>query len=189
MARPCLTAWLLAAAIVACGKGPQGAPPGSSSAGEVASSTLAAAPGPFALDEAWERAKDGDEEELARLVRQKGVPGIVAGLEAGGPAKPIALRALAVAPGYGQVLLLAQTAEAGDDETAELALVGAVTIAARARSAEEIEDAAELREGCDLLLRIAKNPNTPRKRRILTVGALRMFADRGIVSQSEVPAP
>jgi hypothetical protein len=183
----------LCALVFACGQKPGGptsggaAGPGDERASQ--STPIDGSGEPFVVDEAWERAKGGDEEELARLARVKGLDALVAGLDA--PAKtgarPTAIRALAHAPGFAQIVQLARIAEEGSDEDADLALQSAHAIAARARTAEEVEDAAELREGCEILLRLAKNASAPRKRRILALGTLRMFADRGVVATAELP--
>lgn len=188
MARPCLGVWVVALVFCACGKTPPqpGGPAGSGDSTDPA--VVDAVTTPFVMDEAWERAREGDDDELARLARQKGVPGLLAGLEAPGPPRAVAIRALGVAPGYGQVAALARVAEVGEEGDSTLALESIRAIAARPRTAEQVEDAAELREGCEILLRVAKSPNAARNRRRLALGALRMFADRGVVSISELPA-
>ncbi len=188
MARPSIGAWAVALVFVACGKTPP--PPGGpgTSGDSTDPAVVDAVTTPFAMDEAWERAREGDDDELARLARLKGVPGLLAGLEATGPARAVAIRALGVAPGLGQVAALARMAEVGEEADATLALESIRTIAARPRTAEQVEDAAELREGCEILLRIAKSSNAARNRRRLALGALRMFADRGVVPTAELPA-
>jgi hypothetical protein len=153
-----------------------------------AAPALGALEGP-ALD-LWTRAKAGDADDLARLADHEGAAGLVARASEDATWRLAAIRAMAFVddPGAFEALpLLARAARTGDDAEATAALESAGDLAARPRRAVDPEDAAELREGCDLLLALAKDTQAPRPRRIACVRALRMLADRGCVKAADLP--
>jgi hypothetical protein len=123
----------------------------------------------------WERAKDGDAEDLAALAVHEGASGLIEG--ASEPSlRPTALRALGFARGFAQLPFLAKVASGKDEQEAMLALDATVELATRPRRAEDPEDAEELREGCEGLVTLAHDAKAARKRRILAIRALRMMA-------------
>jgi hypothetical protein len=166
----------------------------SSSAAGLSSSATDASPALDALEgpalDLWTRAKAGDADDLARLADREGAAGLVARASEGATWRLAAIRAMGFVddPGAFEALpLLARAARTGDDAEATAALESAGDLASRPRRAVDPEDAAELREGCDLLLALAKDPEAPRPRRIASVRALRMLADRGCVKPGDLP--
>ena len=122
----------------------------------------------------WTSAREGQTEDLASLATHEGAAGLV---EAAADAelRQTALRAMGFARGWAQLPYLARTASEPDDEEARLALESAVELSARRRTAEDVEDATELREGCEKLGALARDAERPRERRILALRALRMM--------------
>jgi hypothetical protein len=174
-----LTALLVGAACSACGKSPGGGPnvtPGTS--GVVGPSRTAALPdaGAAAVRDVamWTAAREGGVEDLASLATHEGAAGL---LEASGEAelRPTALRAMAYARGWAQVPYLAQAAATSEDAEARLALGSLVELAARPRRSEDLEDEAELRDGCDKLGALVRDAAQARERRIGALRALRMM--------------
>jgi hypothetical protein len=101
-------------------------------------------------------------------------------------------RAVAVAAlGFsGSVRALPALATLGRADTpiAEQALEAAHAIAAEPRLAVDPEDAAELREGCDALLTLARDAKCAKKNRMIAVGTLRMLENRGCVLTADIPS-
>jgi hypothetical protein len=96
--------------------------------------------------------------------------------------------AFAPEPGvFAGLPFLAEVARSGDDAQAEAALGSTIDLAARPRTAIDPEDAAEMKEGCDLLLALAKDEKAARSRRVKAVRALRMLAERGCTDPSAIP--
>lgn len=121
----------------------------------------------------WIAANDGDLEDLTTLAVHEGAIGLVEA--ASDPAlRGTAIKAMAYARGWAQLPFLAGVAAGKDDEEARLALAATVELAARPRTAEDPEDAEELRVGCEGLLALARDTARPRARRIVAVRALRM---------------
>jgi hypothetical protein len=79
------------------------------------------------------------------------------------------------ARGWAQLPFLAAAASATDDAEARLALSSAVELAARPRRSEDVEDEAELREGCETLGALARATGGDKSRRIEALRALRML--------------
>lgn len=122
----------------------------------------------------WEAAKEGEEEDLATLAAHEGAIGLVEA--ASEPSlRGAAIRAMAYARGWSQLPFLSDLALGKDDEEARIALEAAVELAARVRVAEEPEDAAELRRGCEGLLVLARDAGRPKARRVAAIRALRMM--------------
>ena len=142
------------------------------------------------LEDLWTRARGGDADDLARLADAAGAGGR-GGRSARDPASRLtALRALAYAPepgAFGGLPFLAEAARGPDDAQAEAALESAIDLAARPRRALDPEDAAEMKEGCDMLLALAGDAKGLRPRRVKAIRALRMLADRGCVDPHAVP--
>jgi hypothetical protein len=144
-------------------------------------------PAPADGDLLWARAKDGEVEDLARLAQREGSVGLA---EASSQAERrlTAIRAMAYVEGAEALPWLANVATSGNEEEAGAALESVLTIASRPRAAVDPEDAVELREGCDKLLALAKDAKATRARRVASVSALRMLAERGCVDKKEIPA-
>lgn len=129
------------------------------------------------MEELWTRAKDGDDDELARLASREGIRGLEE--RATSPQfRVTALRAMAFAPGFSAMPTLGAAAESGTDDEARAAVESADAIAARKRAQVDPEDDEELASGCAGLLTAAKNAARARPIRVGAVRALRMLADR-----------
>src|SRR5262249_599430 len=147
---------------------------------------------PLASD-LWARAKDnvarGDGDDLARLGDREGMRGTLA--RADDPAwRLTAIHAMAYVDGFEPLPWLAAIAAAPQNEEATAALDVIVEMAARPRRAVDPEDGAELREGCDALLALAKNAAAAKARRVQAIRALRMLSERGCVAangRSDIP--
>jgi hypothetical protein len=132
----------------------------------------------------WDHAREGDVEDLTTLATHEGATGLVEAADEDAALRPTAIRAMAQARGWAQLPYLAKTASGSDDELAKLALASVVDLGARARRAEDPEDAEELRDGCEKLLALARDKERARARRVPAIRALRMLpcpaADGGI---------
>ena len=129
------------------------------------------------LEELWTRAKDGDDDELARLAQKEGVHGLEE--RAASPQYRVtALRAMAFTPGFSSFATLGGAAEKGTDDEAKAAIDSADAVAARKREQVDPEDDDELAAGCTSLLAAAKNTQRARPIRVGAVRALRMLVDR-----------
>jgi len=145
---------------------------------------------PLASD-LWARAKDnvttGDGDDLARLADREGMRGILA--RADDPAwRLTAIHAMAYVDGFEPLPWLAAIAAAPQNDYATAALDAIIDMAARPRRAVDPEDGAELREGCDALLALAKDAQAAKARRIQAIRALRMLSERGCVAPGDIPA-
>jgi hypothetical protein len=123
---------------------------------------------------AWTSARSGEPEDLATLATQEGAVGLVEA-SSDPELRSVAIEAMAYAWGWAQLPFLAKTAAGKSDDDARRALESAAELAARPRRAEDPEDAAELREGCEGLLALARDASMPRARRVGAVRALRML--------------
>jgi hypothetical protein len=154
-----------------CGKSnPKVATP---QASESASPKVAEAGAPVRSERLWELAKDGEEEDLATLAVHEGAAGLVEGA-ANADLRLTALRAMGHARGWAQLPYLADAATGKDDGEARAALESIVDLAARPRTSEDPEDAAELSDGCEKLVALAKATDRERWRRVQALRALRM---------------
>ena len=122
----------------------------------------------------WTSAREGQTEDLASLATHEGAAGLVEAA-ADPELRKTAVRAMGFARGWAQLPYLARTASEPDEEDAKLALDAAVELSARRRTAEDVEDATELREGCEKLGVLARDVERARGRRILALRALRMM--------------
>ena len=170
---------LACAACSACGKSPAGEPnvaPGMSSAPVVSRTSLPPEAGAALVREVamWTSAREGTAEDLASLATHEGAAGLV---EAAADADlhATALRAMGYARGWAQLPYLAQAATGTSDDDARLALESVNQLAVRARRSEDVEDAEELREGCEKLGALARDGARARDRRIPALRALRML--------------
>lgn len=170
----------------ACGKNASdpNVAPGASSAAVVSRTSVPPEAGPVALRDVavWSNARDGGLEDLASLATHEGAAGLVEAA-AEPELRATALRAMAYARGWAQLPLLAQAAAGADDDEARIALDSALELAARPRRAEDMEDGAELREGCEKLGAVARETVRARERRVLALRALRMMP----CSKQELP--
>jgi hypothetical protein len=122
----------------------------------------------------WSAAREGQVEDLATLATHEGAAGLVEA--AAEPELHVtALRAMGYARGWAQLPYLAQTALGTDDDEARIALVASAELGARPRRSEDVEDEAELREGCEKLGGLARDVTRARDRRVLALRALRMI--------------
>ncbi len=139
------------------------------------------------LEELWTRAKDGDDDELARLAQKEGAHGLEE--RAASPQfRVTALRAMAFTPGFSSLPTLGGAAEKGTDDEAKAAVESADAIAARKRDQVDPDDDDELAAGCASLLAAAKNTQRARPVRVGAVRALRMLVDRPkCVKPSDIP--
>ena len=182
-ARVAVAAILIAAtacaACSACGKSPGGEPnvaPGMSSAPVVSRTSLPPEAGPALVREVamWTSAREGTTEDLASLATHEGAAGLIEAA-ADTDLHATALRAMGYARGWAQLPYLAQTAAGTSDDDARLALESANALAVRPRRSEDVEDADELREGCEKLGALARDGARARDRRIGAIRALRML--------------
>lgn len=168
-----------ATACSACGKNGSGSgnvAAGTSSAPAISRTSFPPEAGPAAVRDVamWTSARGGDPEDLASLATHEGAAGLVEA--ATDPElRKTALRAMGFARGWAQLPYLVRAATEADDDEARLALDSTVELAARKRTAEDVEDAAELREGCEKLGALARDGERPRDRRIVALRALRMM--------------
>ena len=122
----------------------------------------------------WASARGGQTEDLATLATHEGAAGLIEA--AADPELHVtALRAMAYARGWAQLPYLATAATGRDDEEARIALSSAVELGARPRRSEDVEDEAELREGCEKLGALARDVERAKERRVLALRALRML--------------
>lgn len=122
----------------------------------------------------WAAAKEGEHEDLATLAVHEGAAGLVEA--ASDPELRLtAIRAMAYARGWAQLPYLATAAAGKDEAEARAALESVVDLAARPRRSEDPEDATELADGCDKLLKVAWATDGERGRRIQAIRALRMM--------------
>ena len=170
----------VATACSACGKSPTGDPnvaAGKAGVPLVSRTSFPPEAGPAAVRDVamWTSARDGQLEDLASLATHEGAAGLVEA--ASDPElRKTALRAMAFARGWAHLPYLALVATQPDDDEARLALDSTVELSARRRTAEDVEDAAELREGCEKLVALARDrEQQARERRILALRALRML--------------
>lgn len=154
---------------------------GSASASETGDSGAPAVT--IAPERLWDLAKDGEEEDLATLAVHEGAAGLVEG--AARPEQRLtAIKAMAYARGWAHLPFLATAALGKDDAEAAAALESVVDLAARPRTSEDPEDAAELAEGCEKLVVLAKAAEREKPRRVQAIRALRMMP----CPKTELPA-
>jgi hypothetical protein len=134
----------------------------------------------------WSAAREGDGDELARLADLVGCEGLVE-RATDAALRQTAIRAMQYCPDFMELPWLAAVAISGADEEAHTALDVIVEMAARPRRATDPEDAEELHAGCGALLDLAKDSGRPRDRRVMSIRALRMLAERGCVRRAEIP--
>jgi hypothetical protein len=122
----------------------------------------------------WTAAREGGPEDLATLATHEGAAGLVEAA-AEPELRATALRAMGYARGWAQLPYLAKTAAGTEDDEARTALEAAVELGARPRRAEDVEDDAELRDGCEKLGALARDTARASERRVLALRALRMM--------------
>ncbi len=139
--------------------------------------------------ELWERAEDGEADDLARLADRVGTDGLIeTAANTAGTERQTALRALGFTADLSALSFLADVGTKGSDPDAQAALDSAAAIAAQPRRQVDPEYALELHAGCAELLALAKDEKRPRLRRVAAIRALRMLAERGCVKREEIPA-
>jgi hypothetical protein len=202
-ARACVAPAILAGALAAagCGRG----------AGSSASTATAGVAAPFAIAdggagrvdpgalasldgapsdpreiEAWARATQGDEDELARLATSIGCAGLRERAEV--PALRVtALRAMGACDDFSELAWLATVTSSGPDADSAAAIDAILDEAARPRRAVDPEDADEIADGCQTLLVLARAADRPKTRRVGAIRALRMLAEHGCVKPADIP--
>ncbi len=137
-------------------------------------------------------AAGGDADDLARLADREGASGLVERGRADTDHAVVlaSIRAMAFAPepgAFAGLPFLAEAARGSDDALAQAALESALDLAARPRRQIDPEDAAEMKEGCDDMVALAKDAKAARARRVAAIRALRMLADRGCVDPASLP--
>lgn len=136
----------------------------------------------------WAAARDGDPDERMRLVDLVGCEGLRERALGDASLRGVAIRSMQYCGDGLELPWLAEAASGANDADALAALEAIGEIAARPRRSTDPEDALELHEGCAALLALARAHDRPRERRVLAVRALRMLAERGCVSRSEIPS-
>ena len=135
----------------------------------------------------WSGAEDGECEDLAALAVHEGAMGLVEATSIP-ELRETALKAMGYAAGFAQLPFLAKVAGGKNDDEARLALAATVELAARPRRAEDVEDADELREGCEGLFALARDKARPKWRRASAVRALRMMPCPPSLSDEGLPS-
>jgi hypothetical protein len=186
--RAVLLVTLVAAFVAGCGKNAASADAGALAGDGAVSANGADAAEPMDPREAaaWEAARGGEQEELMRLVDLVGCDRLHELAE-----RP-ELRATAIAAAgycgdFSELPWLARLGVRGNDADAQGALGAVVELAARPRRSTDPEDAEELHEGCEELLRLARDVGQPRERRVLAIRGLRMLSERGCVKRADIP--
>lgn len=157
------------------------APSGSALSLAVADASASRAPA------AWAHARSMSAEDLASLAAVEGASGLVAVAETDGDLRRVAIAALAFAPSQLGLPFLATRVRDAEQEEALAAARTVHALASRARSPEDWEDGAELREGVATLLVTARDEKRARPLRVIVVSALRMYADAGVLAADEIP--
>jgi hypothetical protein len=169
------TVW---AALSACGKSPGAGANSALGSSSVAHGRMVAPleAGAAAMRDVvmWTAAREGATEDLASLAIHEGAAGLIEAA-AEPELRATALRAMGYARGWAQLPFLAAAASGAEDGDARLALSSAVELGARPRRSEDVEDEAELREGCQKLAALARATDGERPRRIEALRALRML--------------
>ena len=86
------------------------------------------------------------------------------------------------------VAWLARLATSDEPIESRVALESLGELASRPRRAADVEDALEIRDAMADLLSIARDKGRPNVARIAAIRALRMYADRGWVTQGAIPS-
>jgi len=169
---------LVVAVWSACRRSQGGGPAAAPSSSAAVVNRLAAVPdaGPAALRDVaiWSSAKEGQTEDLASLAAHEGAAGLIEAADEP-TLRVTALRAMGYARGWAQLPSLATAASTSEDEEAKIALDAVIELATRPRRSEDVEDEAELREGCEKLGGLARDAARPRERRVVALRALRMM--------------
>jgi hypothetical protein len=169
---------LVCAVWSACHKTQSGGPVAAGSSSAPVVNRLAAVPdaGPAALRDVaiWASAREGQAEDLASLATHEGAVGLIEAADEP-TLRTTALRAMGYARGWAQLPFLAAAASASEDEEAKIALEAVLELSVRPRRAEDVEDEAELREGCEKLGALARDTERAKARRIGALRALRMM--------------
>ncbi|MBX3188279.1 MAG: hypothetical protein KF819_14770 [Labilithrix sp.] len=167
-----------ACACSACGKGTPGGGPNAAGPNASVQPRMSAPPdaAPAVLRDValWANAKGGSVEDLASLATHEGAIGLVEAA-AEPELRATAIRAMGYARGWAHLPFLAKVAAGKDDDEAEIALDATVELAARPRRAVDVEDHAELEEGCESLAALTRDAARPAERRIPALRALRMM--------------
>lgn len=166
-----------ASACSGCGKGSgSGAAAGSSTAAYVNRTTVPPEAGVAQVRDVamWTSARQGTVEDLASLAVHEGGAGLVEAA-AEDELRPTALRAMGYARGWSHLPYLAGVVGGKNDEEARLALESTLELAARPRRSEDVEDADELREGCEALAALANDDGRKKDLRTGVLNALRMM--------------
>lgn len=136
--------------------------------------------------EAWERARQGGDEDRMRLEDLVGCERLREAAESP-ELRTTAVRSMAYCQDFSVLPWLVQVGQSAKGDDGVEALDAIVEQAARPRRAIDPEDADDLAEGCRALLALSRAPEQPRARRVRAIRALRMLADRGCVKRTDIP--
>lgn len=136
--------------------------------------------------QAWDRAKDGDDDDRMRLADRVGCTGLRERAQEPGR-RSTAIRAMAYCNDFSELPWLTSIAASGDESEGLEALDAIVDQAALPRRATDPEDADDLSAGCHALLALSRDHGRSRARRVIAIRALRMLAPRGCVKRDEIP--
>ncbi|HEX7666293.1 MAG TPA: hypothetical protein VF407_17325 [Polyangiaceae bacterium] len=139
-------------------------------------------------DVLWSTAASGDPDDLARLADREGSADLAREGAADPARRGTAVKALAYGEGYAGLPFLAQIAAGADAAQAADAADSIDALSGRVRTAEDPEDALELRAGCDAITATAKDTTKAKPVRIALVRALRKWADLGCAKPEEIPS-
>jgi hypothetical protein len=134
----------------------------------------------------WAEARQGEPEELMRLVNLVGCSGLRE-RAVSRELRPTAIFAMKYCPDFSELPWLVALAAGKDDVEARAALDSIGELAARPRRGTDPEDADELHAGCQALLVLARSISEPKPRRVRAVRALRMLSERGCVRRDDIP--
>lgn len=124
----------------------------------------------------WERAREGEADDLARLAQFEGSVGLVT--HAQGERRKTALLALAYADDLSAAAFLADAARKNED--ADLALDVLLDLLTRPRRAVDPEDALEIAEACQTLRALVQDKATADDRRVRVERVLSHMRDRRV---------
>jgi hypothetical protein len=160
---------------------------GGSSAASVHSAGTPNVETPPEVQQAWARAKDGDDEDRVVLADREGAVGLVEATR--DPSRRrTALMAMGKARGFAQLPFLVSAARGSDDEDAKLGLEAALELANRPRTSEDLEDGDELRQGCEDLYALCTDTKASRGRRVAALRAWRLLPCARAVEAGAIPS-
>lgn len=141
-----------------------------------------------ARDEFWQRASSGDFIELTRLAEREGAAGLLEGLEEGGV---VGLTALLALPHVEDAELayrrLGEIILQLDAKKAAPVVEAALAMAQRPWAHRELLDPPGKKYCAEALLELTKKRRAPSEVKAAAISALRLLAERNLVSLGEIP--